>query len=118
VVQLKRFHYDRTSRRKLNDPIDFPLEALDISPYIAKSRDLAGAAKGDEACMGEEEEVKEGGEGEKEGEGRSSLSFSASRISDCTTYDLYSVIHHVGVMVSEGEVSPSLATLTPPSLPS
>lgn len=32
---------------------------------------------------------------------RCSLTFSesSSSISDCTKYDLYSVIHHVGVMV-------------------
>ena len=32
--------------------------------------------------------------------GIESLSLSDSHISDCTKYDLYSVIHHVGVMVS------------------
>lgn len=40
VVQLKRFQFDRTSRRKLNDPIAFPLDDLDIATYIANTRKI------------------------------------------------------------------------------
>ena len=38
VVQLKRFQYDRTSRRKLNNRVDFPIDGLDMTKYLAKAR--------------------------------------------------------------------------------
>ena len=38
VVQLKRFQYDRTSRRKLNNRVDFPLNDLSLAKYLAKAR--------------------------------------------------------------------------------
>ena len=41
VIQLKRFQFDSTSRRKLNNKIDFPLDGLDIHPYLAKSQQTA-----------------------------------------------------------------------------
>jgi hypothetical protein len=43
IVQLKRFQFDRTSRKKLNNRIDFPLEDLDLKDYLAPSR-LSGAS--------------------------------------------------------------------------
>lgn len=33
VLQLKRFSYTRWSRERLNTPVDFPLEGLDLTPY-------------------------------------------------------------------------------------
>ncbi len=44
-MKLKRFQFDRTSRRKLNDPIAFPLDDLDIAAYIAKSRTIYSLGK-------------------------------------------------------------------------
>jgi len=38
IVQLKRFKYDRTSRRKLNNHVDFPMYDLDLYDYLASSR--------------------------------------------------------------------------------
>ena len=38
VVQLKRFQFDRTSRRKLTNKVDFPLDGLDLSKYLAPTR--------------------------------------------------------------------------------
>jgi len=38
IVQLKRFRFDRTSRRKLNNQIDFPMENLDLFDYLAPGR--------------------------------------------------------------------------------
>ena len=38
VVHLKRFQFDRTSRRKLTNKVDFPLEGLDLTRYLAPTR--------------------------------------------------------------------------------
>ena len=140
-MQLKRFQFDRTSRRKLNDPIAFPLDDLDIAAYIAKSRTIYSLGKDgcadpvaskDSSATGNtlpsSKMNKKGSniscrymhmthrvkgsrnvdtpaeleQGRAEGQvGVESLSLGDSHISDCTKYDLYSVIHHVGVMVSE-----------------
>jgi len=37
VLQLKRFQFTRWSRERLNTPVRFPLEGLDISPYCTES---------------------------------------------------------------------------------
>eukprot|EP00435_Cladocopium_sp_Y103_P018377 s2055_g4.t1 len=37
VLQLKRFQYTRWSRERLNNPVSFPLENLDLSPYLTAS---------------------------------------------------------------------------------
>ena len=41
VVHLKRFSASGTWRRKLDTPVDFPLEGLDLAPYIMASRSAA-----------------------------------------------------------------------------
>jgi Ubiquitin carboxyl-terminal hydrolase len=38
IVHLKRFQFDRTSRRKLTNKVDFPLEGLDLTRYLAPTR--------------------------------------------------------------------------------
>lgn len=38
VVHLKRFQFDRTSKRKLTNKVDFPLEGLDLRRYLAPTR--------------------------------------------------------------------------------
>ena len=38
IIQLKRFQFDRTNRRKLNNHIEFPIENLDVFDYLATSR--------------------------------------------------------------------------------
>lgn len=72
VVQLKRFQFDRNIRRKIYDKVDFPLDNLDISDYIASTRPSS-------TC--------------ENPQGKSLISPS-----DCTNYDLYAVIHHHGAM--------------------
>jgi len=37
VLQLKRFQFTRWSRERLNTPVHFPLEGLDLSPYCTES---------------------------------------------------------------------------------
>jgi len=37
VLQLKRFQYTRWSRERLNTPVSFPLEGLDLGPYCTTS---------------------------------------------------------------------------------
>ncbi|GLD96392.1 hypothetical protein PINS_up005076 [Pythium insidiosum] len=39
VIQLKRFCYTQTSRRKLHHFVDFPLTGLRLEDYVAKKRD-------------------------------------------------------------------------------
>mmetsp|Transcript_111183 Transcript_111183/g.344905 ORF Transcript_111183/g.344905 Transcript_111183/m.344905 type:complete len:526 (+) Transcript_111183:2-1579(+) len=47
VLQLKRFQYTRWSRERLNTPVHFPLEGLDLAPYCtASSREGPDAAPG------------------------------------------------------------------------
>jgi len=143
VVQLKRFQFDRTSRRKLNDPVDFPLDLLDLSEYIADTRRITySATDGRDGAIVDEKSNEDSssgggdsGKGVKDKESvkvedvrddskqqqLDSLSFADCRISDCTQYDLYSVIHHVGVMVSHHmsyyTLLPSLSYHYAPSLP-
>jgi ubiquitin C-terminal hydrolase len=38
IIQLKRFQHTQFSRMKLNDFVDFPLENLDLAPFLAKSK--------------------------------------------------------------------------------
>jgi len=56
VLQLKRFQYTRWSRERLNTPVSFPMENLDLAPYRTASSsaepdaepcvyDLAGMSK-------------------------------------------------------------------------
>eukprot|EP00927_Polykrikos_kofoidii_P038560 TRINITY_DN32970_c0_g1_i1.p1 TRINITY_DN32970_c0_g1~~TRINITY_DN32970_c0_g1_i1.p1 ORF type:complete len:847 (+),score=189.47 TRINITY_DN32970_c0_g1_i1:117-2657(+) len=37
VLQLKRFRYTRLARERLNNPVRFPLEGLDVAPYCTES---------------------------------------------------------------------------------
>merc|ERR1711974_371560 len=37
VLQLKRFQFTRWSRERLNTPVNFPLEGLDLAPYCTES---------------------------------------------------------------------------------
>jgi len=38
VVHLKRFSYSRTSRDKLDAPVDFPLSNLDLSSFVLRQQ--------------------------------------------------------------------------------
>ncbi|CAM9220602.1 unnamed protein product, partial [Ectocarpus fasciculatus] len=88
-VQLKRFQFDRFSRRKLNDLVVFPLENLDLSPYLAKGSPHTV-------------EGQETGKSESETEEvtncccQSSVGGSEEHV--CSKYTLYAVVHHIGIM--------------------
>lgn len=73
IVHLKRFHFTPTSRRKLHTIVRFPLDDLDMQPYLAQRPDV-----------------------EEEGEG--GLSVEEVNGSASSLYRLYAVIHHVGAM--------------------
>ena len=73
VVLLKRFQYDRTTRRKLNHKIDFPLRGLDLAPYIAATKKSKGRSA--------------------EGKGQGHAASDGQPL-----YDLYGAVHHVGMM--------------------
>lgn len=86
-VQLKRFQYDKYSRRKLNDLVEFPVENLDLSPYLAAGsphlfQDDNKMTKNAEdlrnCCCSSGEDLKQG--------------------HMCSKYSLYAVVHHVGIM--------------------
>ena len=80
VVHLKRFHFDRHSRRKLNTKVDFPREGLDLTPYLAPARrqQLRRQHNG-------------GGDGGDSGA-------EAGPADASCLYDLYAVVHHAGAM--------------------
>eukprot|EP00891_Asterochloris_glomerata_P002915 jgi/Astpho2/2915/e_gw1.00050.93.1_t len=40
VVHLKRFLHTRTRREKIETPVDFPLEGLDLTPYLLHHQDV------------------------------------------------------------------------------
>lgn len=69
VMTLKRFQFDRTVRRKLNNKIDFPISGLDLASYLASSRAAA----------------------------ESGASPSSPRDGP-PLYDLYGTVHHVGML--------------------
>jgi hypothetical protein len=98
IVQLKRFQFDRTSRRKLNNRIDFPLENLNLENYLARSRLKDGAGVTDPASVQlnlsaefEEPESMTEKDSEQPQQKQGELPLS-------TEYNLYSVIHHIGAL--------------------
>ena len=50
VVLIKRFEHTRSGRVKLDAPVSFPLEGLDLTPYLAHAQ--ARALNLDRACWG------------------------------------------------------------------
>jgi len=93
VVLLKRFQYDRTTRRKLNHKIDFPLRGLDLAPYIAASK-------------------KSKGKGQGQGKGQGEVSDGQP------LYDLYGAVHHVGMMNGGHYIACCSADAAKPTSPS
>eukprot|EP01038_Epipyxis_sp_PR26KG_P004301 gene4301-6097_t len=124
IIQLKRFQFDRTSRRKLNQCIDFPLDGLDLSDYIAIASKNKPSYDSDNRKHNqdihtsnyEDDNLSQGQVSDTVSTDHSfSLTVSTNNNknnnvgvapshsshnshSDCNLYDLYSVIHHVGVM--------------------
>jgi hypothetical protein len=97
VVQLKRFQFDQVSRRKITNRVEFPMEGLDLTSYVAPARFL---------------HEKEAGDGDKEKQKEKDVggNFSADGCTSCKKlsvedeaplvpdYDLYSVVHHIGAL--------------------
>ena len=92
VLHLKRFQYTTYSRRKLNNTVDFPLEGLDLTQYLA-GRDAAAARSAPEGAGGNPE-----GDPPAAGEGVTDGILGAEDGGDAQLYDLYGVLHHVGVL--------------------
>jgi hypothetical protein len=76
---LKRFQFDNTSRRKLTNRVDFPLDDFDLSDYLA-SISTALTDKTNDA----------------NGDTTANDLPSASDIS--ASYDLYCAVHHIGAL--------------------
>jgi ubiquitin C-terminal hydrolase len=104
IVQLKRFQFDRTSRRKLNNKIDFPLDGFDIGPFLAPSKqlDMIKSKIKEEGLMqsvsidakGDMKELNK--EGSTEGKVDNNDDDNEEDI--CTIYDLYAAVHHIGAL--------------------
>jgi ubiquitin carboxyl-terminal hydrolase 6/32 len=91
VVQLKRFQFDATSRRKLNNHVDFPQDGLNLEPYLAEA--LKQKQNGQpsmpesvfqEGIMNATKDIID--------------EHGSSTTLGCTEYDLYAVVHHVGAL--------------------
>ena len=105
VVQLKRFQFDHTSRRKLNNHIDFPQEGLDLETFLAEVRQRKDgehaaeifpkkkSAFRDEIDAAIKEAVAKGDTtgGDLDG-------LPLTKEDGCTVYDLYAVVHHIGIL--------------------
>jgi hypothetical protein len=133
VVQLKRFQFDRYSRRKLTQRIDFPYAGLDMKDFLTSSaRDFSGEnntggtaetsvdKSADNLDINNSEAINHSGDNtdntiaatgkapeitnnsdnlagtDNNSSGRTDK--PSSIINPSTIYDLYSVIHHVGVL--------------------
>ncbi|CAN0002588.1 unnamed protein product [Sphacelaria rigidula] len=46
AIHLKRFQYTQYSRRKLRNLVHFPVNGLDLSPYVVKDEASTGSAAG------------------------------------------------------------------------
>lgn len=70
VLQLKRFQFDRTARRKLTPTISFPFAGLDLTKYLFPRN--KNSTHTTPSCAGEDGTM--------------------------PIYDLYAVIHHIGAL--------------------
>lgn len=115
VIHLKRFAYSRANSNKLNTPVAFPLEGLDLGSYVEADTSAKSSSSGDvldtpgahrnaatDVSMEEveaEEEARHGG-GQRDAASRglpSGVTSSASLTSDYL-YDLIGVSNHSGSM--------------------
>eukprot|EP00968_Pinguiococcus_pyrenoidosus_P021253 scaffold2730_cov247-Pinguiococcus_pyrenoidosus.AAC.8 len=99
VIHLKRFQFTSYSRRKLNNLVQFPVEGLDLQQFVA---DPNGVTKGGEASGGDKAARDEAGAEEEEEErsldGGASLEMVAEPPNRSCLFDLFAVVHHVGVL--------------------
>lgn len=92
IIQLKRFQYTHTSRRKLHQPVDFPLDNLDLSNYSATVPVPASQSSSQSYSK-----VTDGvDDANVTTGGTSSTAPPTVTAAVPPKYNLYSVIHHVG----------------------
>lgn len=85
IIHLKRFQYTTHSRRKLHKLVRFPIDDLDLSPYVA----------GD--CEAENDGWATVPSNVGEGmDGNGGMEFLGG--GRMTKYTLYAVIHHIGAL--------------------
>ncbi len=101
VVQLKRFQFDQTSRRKLNNHIDFPHDGLDLMRFIAESRKHKDEKLVEQinksAFQAQMDSAVDAAIGQGENSG-TIPGLPLTQESDCSVYDLYAVVHHIGAL--------------------
>jgi len=105
VVQLKRFQFDHTSRRKLNNHIDFPQDGLDLETYLAEVRKRKDGEPAPEIVPKKKSAFREEIEAAiEEATCKGSTSNGSldglplTKETGCTIYDLYAVVHHIGAL--------------------
>lgn len=91
IIQIKRFQFDRTSRKKLTQRIDFPIDNFDILRYLVKYQNNCAVSNSNT-----DSDVKSLALDDI------NLNLTTAEHSaidrECSEYDLYSVIHHVGAL--------------------
>ena len=93
MIQLKRFQFDRFSRRKLNDLVQFPLENLDVAPYLASCSPHHPPPPSVCETWNEDKESIQLNNEDKE---TSPSAVNADILS--SRYNMYAAVHHVGLM--------------------
>ncbi len=121
VIQLKRFQYTNYSRMKLRNLVNFPINGLDLSPWIVKDQvrnsstdkfptssssvgggvqnggecDNKTAADGMQ-CEGDDIEAESTATDSEHGGSQQAYPGKDGR--DESLYDLYAVVHHLGAL--------------------
>lgn len=117
VIQLKRFCYTQTSRRKLHHLVDFPLTGLTLEAFVAKQREprrmmesgmiywlFLGGKLNDEPEQNENDSDSDLELSRPSASRQTSISqldapaTAAVRADDGFLYDLYAVVNHVGAL--------------------
>ncbi|KAF0691190.1 Aste57867_17538 [Aphanomyces stellatus] len=78
VIQLKRFHYTATSRKKLRNLVHFPLKGLDLQTYLVHATNQSGLQYW--RFLG------------------GKLASADATADENAMYDLYAVVNHIGVL--------------------
>lgn len=98
VLQLARFRFNEFEREKLHHPIAFPVDHMNVAPWVAPAPLLHEALSGEAAGNGPPQRL-----------AQSSSTASAPSFAEMPTdftnmlraeYDLYAVVHHHGQMGS------------------
>jgi len=117
IIQLKRFQYNQHTRRKLRDLVVFPIEGLDLSPFVASDSESPPGTKVPKSS--EKPPKKKANKKKKETSKSSNSNGSSPYLEEpeaSTTetssevplssddgrsemlYDLYGVVHHQGAL--------------------